>query len=141
MKFLAYRRVVHVVLLLVVVMTVRACGGANEAEDRMSFGARWLAEKTGLMGVKETLDTKVRPPMAAATRSMSYVIYSTASRALDGTEMMAESVLGWFDRQVDSAEQAVQLRIRSVLTPNAPNEPQRPEQPASEADAARSSSR
>jgi hypothetical protein len=141
MKFLAFRRFVHFGLLVLVVVIVRACGGANEAEDRMSFGTRWLAEKTGLTGVKETLDTKVRPPIAAATRSMTYAIYGTASRALDATEMTAESVVTWFGQQVDSAAEAVQVRVRSVLTPNAAKEPQRPEQPPSENDATRSSSR
>ena len=60
------RRVAHVGLLVLTVMVVRACGGATQAEDRLNFATRWMAEKTGLTAAKEALDTKVRPPLAAA---------------------------------------------------------------------------
>ena len=134
------RRLVHIGLLLLIVMVVRACGGVNQAEDRLSAATRWAAERTGLSGVKETLDTKVRPPIAAATRSLADAIYGGTARTMDQTEMAANGFGAWVGQQVTGAVVAVEAATRSVLMPNAKDEPQ-PADPSADKDRRPSRSR
>lgn len=41
------RRVFHLLVLVVIVLSVRACG-VNDTYDRLRAGSRWAMEKTGL---------------------------------------------------------------------------------------------
>ena len=117
------RRLVHLALLLVIVMVIRACGGVTQAEDRLNAATRWTAEKTGLTGAKDALDTKVRPPMAAATKSLTEAIYGGVSRTMDSAESAADGFAGWVLQEVGGAFTAVETSLRSVLNPNAVDEP------------------
>jgi hypothetical protein len=122
---------VHLALLLAIITAVRACGGVNQAEDRLSAATRWTAERTGLNGAKETLDTKVRPSMDAATHSLADAIYSGTSRMMDAAELALRGSGAWLGQQVGSLG-SVGSGIRTVLTPNTPKQPQPADDPASD---------
>jgi hypothetical protein len=104
-------------------MVIRACGGVTQAEDRLNAATRWTAEKTGLAGAKDTLDTKVRPPMAAATKSLTEAIYGGASATMDSAESAADGFAGWVVHLVGGAFTSVEASLRSVLNPNGVEEP------------------
>ena len=97
------RRLLHVVLLLMIMLGIRACGGVARTEDRLGAATRWTAEKAGLANAKDNFDAKVRPPMAAATRSLSDGIYATASRTMDNVAMTADNFSGWVTMHVRAA--------------------------------------
>jgi hypothetical protein len=127
MKLPDYRRVVHVAILVVIVLVVRACGGAIQAEDRLNSASRWAADKTGLAGAKAVLDTKVKPRVGGVTSSMSYAVYDAVSRTMDSTEMALDGFAAWVGQQVSNTETAIEERIRAALTPSRVNDvPQRP---------------
>jgi len=136
MHFWDLRRFAHFGLLIVMIVGIRACGGATQAEDRLSFATRWAADRAGLHGAKETLDTSVKPRMAAATQSMTYSIFAATSQMMDGAEAAATGMSTWVGQQVSGAETAVLTRIQSVLGVET-REPQRPDDP----DRAKESSR
>ena len=136
MHFWDLRRLAHFGLLIVLIVGIRACGGATQAEDRLSFATRWAADTAGLHGAKDTLDTSVKPRMAAATQSMTYSIFAATGQMMDGAEAAATGMAAWVGQQVSGAETAVVTRIRSVLGVET-REPQRPE----DVDRAKESSR
>jgi len=117
------RRVIHLALLVVVIVGVRACGGATQAEDRLTVTTRWMAEKTGLGGVMTAWDTTLRPPIAAVTTRISNGIYDGVSKTLDATEAAADSLATWAADTANNAMAAVQNRMRAVLTPQHKDEP------------------
>jgi hypothetical protein len=100
-----------------IMIGIRACGGMAQTEDRLNAATRWTAEKTGLMGAKDTLDAKVRPPMAAATRSMSDAIFAGVSRAMDRVESTADGFVGWVVGEVRGALGIIDSSVSPVLTP------------------------
>ena len=97
------RRFVHIALLLTIMIGIRACGGMARTEDRLGATTRWMAEKAGLANTKDAFDARVRPPMAAATRSLGDAIYGTASRTMDDVEMAAGNFGGWVMQQARAA--------------------------------------
>lgn len=126
------RRLVHLALLLLIITVVRACGGVYLAEDRLNAATRWTAERTGLAGAKDTLDTKVRPAMAAATHSLADAIYGSTSRTLDSAEVAADGFAEWLGQQLKAGVTAIETRVVSVLSPNSVSEPPRRDDPASD---------
>lgn len=119
MHFSDSRRYAHIVLVVLMIIGIRACGGATQAEDRLSSVTRWTAERAGLAGVKNTLDTQVKPRMAQASGSMSSKIYAASSQMMNNVETAVNGTAGWAWEQVRNAENAVEMRIRSTLSPNA----------------------
>jgi hypothetical protein len=134
MHFWDVRRYAHLALLVLMIIGIRACGGATEAEDRLSFVTRWAAERTGLSGAKDRLDAEVRPRLAAATGSMTYTIYAAVSRTMDNAEMAVGGMAMWVRQQVSNAETAIETRIRSIVSPDRDSEPKRPESPPTDKD-------
>jgi hypothetical protein len=127
------RRLVHFALLLLIIIVVRACGGLAVVEDRLNAATRWTAEKTGLSGAKDTLDRKVRPSMAGATRSLTDAIYGGTSRTMDSAELAADGFAGWAGQQLKAAVTAIENSVRSVVSPNSnANESQPRDVPESE---------
>jgi hypothetical protein len=119
-----YRRFAHFGLLIVMIVGIRACGGATQAEDRLSFATRWAADKAGLSGAKDTIDSSVKPRMAAATQSMTYSIFAATNRMMDSAESAVSGMATWAGQQASNAETAVVRRIRSILgTADPGNEP------------------
>jgi len=127
MKLWDFRRYAHFALVIVLIVGVRACGGATQAEDRLSFATRWAADKAGLSGAKDTIDASVKPRMAAATQSWTYSIYAATSRLMDSAESAVNSMGAWVGQQVSYAETAVVREIRSILGADANNEPPPPD--------------
>jgi hypothetical protein len=117
------RRLIHVVLLVLMIAAVRACGGATQAEDRLDVVTRWVAEKTGLGSVMATWDTTLRPPIAAVTTKMSNGIYDGLSRTLDVAEYTADTAVTWAADTARNAMAAVGNRMRATLTPGRKDEP------------------
>src|SRR4030095_8506910 len=124
MHFWDLRRFAHFGLLIVLIVGIRACGGAAQAEDRLRLATRWAAEGAGLHGAKETIDTAVKPRMAAATQSMTYTLYAATSRMMDSAEMAVSGMATWAGQQVSNAEAAIETRIRSILGSDTDSEPQ-----------------
>lgn len=120
------RRLIHVALVVVIMLGVRACGGAARTEDRLGAATRWTAEKVGLAGTKDSFDAKVRPPMAAATRSLSDAIYGGASRTMDSVELAAGGFTGWVMQHVRSALGLVDSSLAPVVAPRT-DERERPD--------------
>ena len=127
MHFSDSRRYAHIVLLVMLIVGIRACGGATQDEDRLTSVTRWTAERAGLSGAKNTLDTQVKPRMAQATGSMSSALYAASSQLMNSVEMAANNTVGWAWRQVVSAENEMEVRIRSTLSPNVPAQTERPD--------------
>ena len=123
------RRIAHFALLIVLIVGIRACGGAAMAEDRLSFATRWAADKAGLSGAKDKLDTTVKPRMAAATQSTTYSIYAMTSRLMDSAEMAVKGATTWAGQQVSNAEAAVESQMRSILGGSADSKPPEPDDP------------
>ena len=126
MKLWDLRRYAHFALLIVLIVGIRACGGATQAEDRLSFATRWAADKAGLSGAKDTIDASVKPRMAAATQSWTYSIYAATSSLMDSAESAANSMAAWTGQQVSNAETAVDKEVRSLMGADAASEPQPP---------------
>jgi len=139
--FTDLRRFGHFGLLLMLIVVIRACGGATQAEDRLSFATRWAADRAGLRGATDTIDTSVKPRMANATRSMTYSIYAATSSLMDRAEMAVSGVVTWAEQQVSDAENAVEMRIRSVLGANPERKPEKPDGSPADDDPANRSSR
>jgi hypothetical protein len=123
------RRLLHLVLLLAIMLGIRACGGMALTEDRLGNATRWMAEKVGLANTKDAFDATVRPPMAAATRSMSDSIYSTTARTMDGVEGAAGSFSGWIMQNIRAGFGLVDGTLQPVVAPqpSAPAERKDPE--------------
>jgi len=97
---------------------IRACGGMALTEDRLGAATRWMAEKVGLANTKDAFDATVRPPMAAATRSMSDSIYATTSRTMDGVEVAAGSFSGWIMQSIRAGLGLVDGTLQPVVAPD-----------------------
>jgi hypothetical protein len=141
MHFWDMRRFAHFALLIVLIVGIRACGGATQAEDRLSFATRWAAERTGLSGAKDTIDSSVKPRMAAATQSMTYSIYAATSRLMDSAEQAMAGIATWAKQQVGNAEASIARGIRSFLSPDGGGKPPGPDASPTDTDPATSSSR
>ena len=94
-------------------------------EDRLSAATRWAAEKVGLANTKDAFDATVRPPMAAATRSMSDSIYATTARTMDSVEAAAGSFGGWIVQNIRAGLGLVDGSLQPVVTPDATNDAER----------------
>jgi hypothetical protein len=94
------RRLLHVALLLMIILGIRACGGMAVTEDRLGAATRAMADKVGLANKKDAFDAAVRPPMAAATQSLGNSISVTTARTVDSIELAAGSFSGWMVQQV-----------------------------------------
>ena len=130
------RRLVHLALLLTIMLGIRACGGMAVTEDRLGAATRWMAEKVGLAGTKDAFDAAVRPPMAAATRSLSDAIYATTARTLDSVELAAGSFSGWVVQNIRAGLSRVDGSLQPVVAPEPPPDPERLD-PESEEEKAR----
>ncbi|HEU5257538.1 MAG TPA: hypothetical protein VFU28_16205 [Vicinamibacterales bacterium] len=135
------RRFAHVVLLIVLIVGIRACGGATQAEDRLSFATRWAADRAGLKGAKDTIDSSVKPRMASATQSMTYSIFAATNRLMDGAESAASGMATWVGEQTRAAETAVATQIRSILGVSLDSKPEERGGPSTDADKATESPR
>jgi hypothetical protein len=124
------RRLIHLGLLVVIVIAVRACGGATVAEDRLSVASRWMAEKTGLTEARDTWNARVRPRVAAVTDSISGGIYRAVTLAIQRTQNAVDAIGAWMAEQAKIGTDAAARAVRSVLTGNG-----NPEPPATGADA------
>jgi len=113
------------VLLLAIMLGIRACGGMAVTEDRLGATTRWAAEKVGMGRTKDAFDAAVRPPMAAATRSMSDSIYATTARTLDSVETAAGSFSGWIVQNVRAGLGLVDGSLQPVAAPDPTNDPER----------------
>ena len=141
MHFWDLRRFAHFGLLIMLIVGIRACGGATQAEDRLSYATRWAADRAGLKGAKDSLDTAVKPRMASATQSMTYSIIAATNRMMDGAESALSGMTTWAGQQVSNAETAVVTRIQSVLGVGAGTKPPQRDEPSPETDQAKESSR
>jgi hypothetical protein len=122
------RRLIHLVLLIFIVVTVRAFGGAPAAEDRLAATSRWIGDKTGLGAVREEWDKTVgRSLTAASSRTTQAVTF-----ALDRTDATVDQAAAWTAAKVSLARRTVSDRIRSVLNPT-PGGPPRQTQDGKEA--------
>jgi hypothetical protein len=110
---------------------IRACGGMALTEDRLGAATRWMAEKVGLANTKDAFDATVRPPMAAATRSMSDSIYATTARTMDGVEVAAGSFSGWIMQNIRAGLGLVDRTLQPVVAP-APSTPAERKDPETE---------
>jgi hypothetical protein len=109
------RRLIHLVLLVVIVVTVRAFGGASAAEDRIGSTSRWIGDKTGLSAFREEWDKTVGRSLTAASNRMTQAV----TFALDGTETAVEQTAAWTRAELSLARRTVADKIRSVLNPSA----------------------
>jgi hypothetical protein len=101
---------------------IRACGGMAVTEDHLGATTRWMAEKVGLANTKDAFDATVRPPMAAATRSMSDAIYATTSRTMDGVEVAAGGFTEWIVQNIRSGWALIGGSLQPVVAPETTDE-------------------
>ena len=109
------RRLIHLVLLIFIVVTVRAFGGVPAAEDRLAATSRWIGDKTGLSSVREEWDKTVGRGLTATSNRMTQAV----AFALDGTETAVEQTAAWTRAELSLARRTVADKIRSVLNPSA----------------------
>jgi len=108
------RRLIHLVLLIFIVVTVRAFGGAPAAEDRLAATSRWVGDKTGLSVVREEWDkTMGRSLTAASSRTNQAVTF-----ALDRADAAVDQAAAWTRATLSLARRTVADKIRSVLNPS-----------------------
>jgi hypothetical protein len=120
-----FRRLIHIVILIGVVIGVRACGGTVSAEDQLGAGTQWFAERTGLAAAKERWDKSIRPPIAAMTNAASDSLYRGVARTLDNAEAVADRGAAWVADTMSKAVDAVASALRALLIPSAePTSPQ-----------------
>jgi hypothetical protein len=112
------RRLLHLALLLTIMLGIRACGGMAVTEDRLGAATRWTAEKVGLANTKDAFDATVRPPMAAATRSLSDGIYAATARTMDNVELAAGSFSGWIVQNVRAGLGLIDGSLQPVVAPD-----------------------
>ena len=86
-------------------------------EDRLGATTRWMAEKVGLASTKDAFDAAVRPPMAAATRSLSDSIYATTARTMDSVEAAAGGFTGWIVQNVRAGLGLIDGSLQPVVAP------------------------
>ena len=122
------RRLIHLVLLILIVVTVRAFGGVPATEDRLAATSRWIGDKTGLSAFREEWDKTVGRSLTGASNRMT----QTVTFVLDGTETAVEQTAAWTAAKVSLARRTVSDRIRSVLNPT-PGGPPRQTQDGKEA--------
>jgi hypothetical protein len=125
------RRLLHLALLLTIMLGIRACGGMAATEDRLGAATRWMAESAGLAKTKDAFDATVRPPMAAATRSMSDAIYATTAKAMDSVEAAAGGFSGWIVQNIRAGLGLVDASLQPVVNPD-PVTPPKPREPETE---------
>lgn len=117
------RRVFHLVLLMLIVIGVRACGGVSEAEDALGAATGWTSEKTGLGHAKEVFDTTLRPRIVSVTKSAFDGLYKAVSLALEKGETGAGGVVVWIADRVDDAASAIANAVPSNAAPNRGSQP------------------
>jgi hypothetical protein len=122
------RRLIHLALLLAIMVGIRACGGMAATEDRLGAATRWMAERVGLGQTKQAFDAAVRPPMAAATRSLSDSIYATTARTMDSVEAAAGGFTGWVMQNIRAGLGLIDGSLQPVVAP-APETPPDPLNP------------
>jgi hypothetical protein len=108
-----------------IVLGIRACGGMAVMEDRLGAVTRGMAEQVGLANKKDAFDAAVRPPMAAATRSLGEAITATTAQAVDRVQLATGSFLGWMVQKVGGG---LGLVDGSLQQPVPPPEPRTPEE-------------
>ena len=85
------RRVVHLLIVVVIVVTVRFTG-STEARDRVDRGLRVVAEKTGVAALHERWRAQVAPAIVSVTDRTASAIRDSADAALDRAESATGSV-------------------------------------------------
>jgi hypothetical protein len=90
------RRLVHLLAIVAVIVSVRACGGLTAVEDRMSASSRWAAERTGMTTVRDRWRDNVSPAIAGRTRAASLRLQQTTTAVLErlasGTGSVRDSI-------------------------------------------------
>jgi hypothetical protein len=124
------RRLLHLALLVLVIVGVRACGGATQAEDRVNVASRWVAEKTGLSQVRDTWNARFRPRIAGASESVSGAIYQTFLVGIRGVQNAIDGVVAWMAERTRTVMDAVAGTLRSVLTRSPTPQPGRAPDPS-----------
>ena len=124
------RRLLHVALLLMIILGIRACGGMAVTEDRLGAATRAMADKVGLANKKDAFDAAVRPPMAAATQSLGNSISVTTARTVDAIRdgsccpQPAAAIAGFARRRLLHGDCVrLALRVASVRRPPTPEAP------------------
>jgi hypothetical protein len=115
------RRLIHVALVIMVVVGVRACGGAPQAEDRVNAASQWMAEKTGLESAKSTWNKTIRRSVGSTTTRASNAVYGSMSRFLDGVEATVDGVGVWVNERVKRTTEAIDNGLHATLTPDGRN--------------------
>lgn len=106
------RRVVHLVLLLSIIVTVRACGGLTVLEDRARANMRWIAEKTGVVAVRERWRDNVAPRITGVRRNawqrVEQATFTALERLASGTTSVGD--------KIDSGAAAAAATIKEAAT-------------------------
>jgi hypothetical protein len=117
------RRLIHLVLLILIVVTVRAFGGVPGAEDRLAATSRWIGDKTGLSAFREEWDKTVgRSLTATSNRTTQAVTF-----ALDRADAAVDQAAAWTRATLSLARRTVADKIRSVLNPTPGGPPAQPQ--------------
>ena len=77
------RRLVHVLILLSVIAGVRACGGLTVAEDRMTANSRWIAERTGVIALRDKWRDGAAPRITGAKQNAWRRVQQATATALE----------------------------------------------------------
>jgi hypothetical protein len=83
---------VHLLAIVAVIVSVRACGGLTAVEDRMSASSRWAAERTGMTTVRDRWRDNVSPAIAGRTRAASLRLQQTTTAVLESLASRTGSV-------------------------------------------------
>ena len=116
---LGTRRLVHLVLLALIVIGVRACGGLPAAEDRLGVASRWMAEKAGVTRARDAWNTSVGPMSEAVWNAIDQRV----SLALDTAGTTADGMAAWIADRLSKTASAIWSAGRSLLTPNRTPQP------------------
>jgi hypothetical protein len=109
------RRLVHLVIFVGVIVGVRSCGGGASAEDQLSTGTQWIANRTGLAAVKDDWDRSIRPRIASVTDTASNGVYGAVSGLLDSAENARAQGVNWVNETTTSARDAIVSALRRIF--------------------------
>ena len=90
------RRLVHLLVIVAVIVSVRACGGLTAVEDRAAATSRRAAERTGMTILRDRWRDDIWPAIAGRTRAASLRGQQAATAVLErlasGTGSTRESI-------------------------------------------------
>lgn len=127
------RRLIHLVILVAIIVGLRAWG-PDAAQDRLSAGLRWTAERTGLVAAGDLWREQVRPWLGSSVRSAGETARQGLATGLDRVGDIGSG--GWRRAvgQVADTTAAAARAIRRVFTGESPEAapPQSPPPAAAE---------